>query len=118
MVNSERGVGRGIVGFASEDLFGRCGAMVWFWVGGVYLAMSLVTLVAYGVDKRRAVKGRGRIRESTLHWMEFLGGWPGAAAGQIVFRHKLRKVGYMVVFVGIVVVHVVGWVMWWRMGTG
>jgi uncharacterized membrane protein YsdA (DUF1294 family) len=41
--------------------------------------------------------------------MELLGGWPGGLAGQIFFRHKRRKVSYMVVFWGIVLIHVALW---------
>ena len=75
----------------------------------IYAAMSLVTLAAYGVDKRAALRGDWRVRESTLHLMELLGGFPGGFAGQHLFRHKRRKGPYLVVFWGIVVLHVLAW---------
>ena len=75
----------------------------------VYALSSVVTFVAYGLDKRRAVRRGRRVRERTLHWMELAGGWPGALAGQVVFRHKWRKASFMVVFAGIALLHLVGW---------
>jgi uncharacterized membrane protein YsdA (DUF1294 family) len=80
----------------------------------LYALMSIVTFIAYGFDKRAAVRGRRRIAERTLHLLELLGGFPGALVGQQVFRHKRRKWQFLVVFWLIVVVHAVGWFLWWR----
>jgi len=63
----------------------------------VYALMSVITLAAYGVDKRRAVLGRRRIPERTLHTLEFCCGWPGAVVGRTAFKHKRRKVGFSVI---------------------
>jgi uncharacterized membrane protein YsdA (DUF1294 family) len=46
--------------------------------------------------------------------MELVGGWPGALLAQQVFRHKTRKLSYQVVFWTIVVLHAVGWFLWFR----
>ena len=78
------------------------------------MLMSVVTFVAYGIDKRRAIAGTWRTPEKTLHFLELFGGWPGAGAGQVVFRHKRRKWQYMIVFVGIVVLHVSAWALAFR----
>jgi uncharacterized membrane protein YsdA (DUF1294 family) len=75
------------------------------WVCGIYAVMSMITFIAYGIDKRRATHNRQRIREHTLHLLEVLGGWPGAILGQIVFHHKRRKFSYMFVFAAIVILH-------------
>ena len=82
------------------------------WVPLVYGVVGLVTFLAYGWDKRAAVKGRGRIPESTLHLLELFGGIAGAFVGQHVFRHKRAKVRYMVVFWAIVVIHAAAWGTW------
>jgi uncharacterized membrane protein YsdA (DUF1294 family) len=74
-----------------------------------YALASAATFVAYGLDKRRAVRGGRRVRERTLHWMELAGGWPGALAGQVVFRHKWRKGAFMAVFGAIALGHLAGW---------
>jgi uncharacterized membrane protein YsdA (DUF1294 family) len=88
--------------------------MHWQPVIFAYAVMSFVTFCVYGFDKRRAKCGGWRVSERHLHGLEFLGGWPGAILGQFLFRHKLRKVTYMLVFVGIITVHVAGWVWWYR----
>ncbi len=64
---------------------------------------NITTFVAYGIDKRAAVKGAGikgawRVRENDLHMMEFLGGWIGAWAGQKVFRHKVSKKSFQAMY--------------------
>lgn len=82
----------------------------WMWVVGGYAVVSIVTFAVYGFDKRRAVHGGRRVPERTLHGLELLGGWPGAIAGQMFFRHKLRKLTYMLVFLGIVALHVAFWI--------
>ncbi|MEM9065125.1 MAG: DUF1294 domain-containing protein [Planctomycetota bacterium] len=61
-------------------------------------AISVVLFALYGLDKRAAVRHRDRIRERTLHLWSLAGGWPGALAGQAVFRHKRRKTRFMVRF--------------------
>lgn len=58
---------------------------------GSYLLLSLITLIAYWMDKRAAQKGNWRTPESTLHLLALLGGWPGALVAQQKLRHKSRK---------------------------
>lgn len=65
---------------------------------GVYLAMSLATLLLYAMDKRAAEKGNRRVPEGWLHGAELLCGWPGALIGQQFFRHKTRKVPFQIGF--------------------
>lgn len=77
-----------------------------------YAAVSAVTFVAYGVDKRAAVRGRRRVPEATLHLLELLGGFPGALVAQQVFRHKRNKAGYMIVCRLIIALHLGGWGAW------
>jgi uncharacterized membrane protein YsdA (DUF1294 family) len=75
----------------------------------VYALMSLVTVVAYGWDKRAAVRGQWRTREHTLHMLELLGGFPGAFLGQRLFRHKTRKLRFLAVTWLIATAHIVAW---------
>lgn len=83
------------------------------WIAALYVVVSLVTFFAYGLDKRRARLGQRRISERTLHVLEPAGGWPGALAGQMVLRHKLRKLTYRAIFVAIVALHLAGWGVWY-----
>lgn len=73
---------------------------------GVVLVTSLVCFIAYLRDKRRAVSGGRRVRESTLQLLALFGGWPGALAGQRLFRHKTKKLPFLIVFWAAVVLHV------------
>jgi uncharacterized membrane protein YsdA (DUF1294 family) len=70
-----------------------------------YTLASLVTFVAFGIDKRRATRNERRIPERALHGLELGFGWPGALAGMLVFRHKTRKSRYLVVTALVVLVH-------------
>ena len=84
----------------------------------VAIVASIVSFLLYGFDKRQARLKRWRVRERTLHFWSVAGGWPGAIAGQRVFRHKTFKVTYRAIFWLTVVVHlsilVVGVVLWLR----
>lgn len=78
----------------------------------IYAAMSALAIALYAADKRRARLDAWRISETTLHVVELLGGWPGALLAQRVFRHKLQKAGYMLIFWAIVALHGCGWAWW------
>lgn len=56
----------------------------------VLAAISLLTFFVYYTDKRRAVKGQWRVRESVLLGLGLLGGAAGALAGMNCFRHKTK----------------------------
>ena len=53
--------------------------------------INLVTFFAFGIDKWKAVRGKWRIRESTLLGLSLIGGAAGGLAGMYLFRHKIRK---------------------------
>lgn len=56
-----------------------------------YVIMSLITYIAYALDKNAAKKGKWRTPEKTLHLLSLFGGWPGALCAQHQFRHKTQK---------------------------
>ena len=65
----------------------------------IYLAaISAVTIYAYWSDKKKAEKESRRIKESTLHLLELVGGWFAAFFSQRIFRHKISKKKYQVRF--------------------
>jgi len=76
----------------------------------VYSVMSVITIVLYNEDKQRAQRKAWRISESSLHLVEFLGGWPGALIAQYSLRHKNAKFAYQVTFWVIVCLHQTGWI--------
>ena len=54
----------------------------------VWLAINVFVFAMYGVDKRRAKRGKWRIPERTLLLGTWLLGGVGAWLGMRVFRHK------------------------------
>lgn len=57
----------------------------------IYLvAVNMTAVLVYGIDKRRAVKRKWRIPESTLLGLAAVGGSVGALCGMYIFRHKTR----------------------------
>jgi uncharacterized membrane protein YsdA (DUF1294 family)/cold shock CspA family protein len=77
----------------------------------LYLAASAFTFLVYAKDKRAARAYRWRTKESTLHTLALVGGWPGALIAQQVLRHKSRKNAFQFMFWTTVVLNCVafGW---------
>ena len=77
------------------------------------LLINLVALVVYGVDKRRAKKGKWRISEKALFLVALIGGSVGAIAGMYLFRHKTKhwyfRIGLPVILVAQLVL--TGWLL-------
>lgn len=81
---------------------------------GVYGVVGVVSFGAYAIDKRRARRGRRRVRERTLHLLDGAGGWMGGLLAQRFLRHKTRDRRFLTIFWSIGVVHVLAWaVVWW-----
>ena len=64
----------------------------------LYLGLSLITFIAYALDKSAAQNNRWRTKESTLHLLSLFGGWPGALYAQRQLRHKSVKQEFQSVF--------------------
>jgi len=76
---------------------------------GVYGVMSLFCFIATYRDKRKSMTRQWRTPERTLHLLELLGGWPGGLVAQQIFRHKIKKVSYQLIFWSIVALHGLAW---------
>ena len=63
-----------------------------------YLIVSMITFIAYAIDKSAAQAGRWRTPESTLQLLGLAGGWPGAMIAQQTLRHKSKKSSFRAVF--------------------
>jgi uncharacterized membrane protein YsdA (DUF1294 family)/cold shock CspA family protein len=63
-----------------------------------YGSLSLLSCLMYLLDKSAAQSGAQRIPENTLHFVDLLGGWPGALIAQQRFRHKTVKASFQFVF--------------------
>ena len=75
------------------------------YMGYYYIVINISTAIGYVVDKISAVKGRWRVKESTLHGFEVLGGWPIALFLQRLLHHKSHKASYQFVFWVCVLLH-------------
>jgi len=80
------------------------------WVSVVYVVASLLTFMAYAIDKSAAQNDRWRISESTLHLLSVIGGWPGALLAQQWLRHKSTKAEFRSVFWSTVIINVAAFV--------
>lgn len=66
-------------------------------VGYVYvIIMSILAFLIYGIDKKKAVNHKWRIPEKTLMILAVMGGSPGALAAMYFFRHKTRKLKFVI----------------------
>ena len=63
-----------------------------------YVSLSLVTFVAYAIDKSAAQRGAWRTSEGTLLILGLAGGWPGALMAQQMLRHKSKKQSFRATF--------------------
>ena len=82
-------------------------------VFGVYAGFSVIAFIAYAADKSAAQKNQWRTKESTLHMLGLIGGWPGALLAQQVLRHKSKKGSFRIAFWLTVVVNcgALGWLL-------
>lgn len=89
---------------------------LWGWVLSFYTLMSIITLIVYAWDKRKARLGEWRTRERTLHILALLGGWPGSFIAMRVVRHKNAKTLFVAITLAIAFVHAAVWgaILWTR----
>ncbi|MCX6642551.1 MAG: DUF1294 domain-containing protein [Candidatus Bathyarchaeota archaeon] len=58
--------------------------------------VNVASLIIFGFDKWRSVKGGWRVSELRLLLVAFIGPF-GAFAGMLLFRHKTRKVKFLLI---------------------
>lgn len=81
-----KGMHHGELTFAFWEYFGDHKVL-----SAYLVAINIITLTAFGIDKRNAAGHRFRIRIATLLGLAFAGGAVGGLVGMYVFRHKTRK---------------------------
>lgn len=57
----------------------------------IIVLMTIITFILFKIDKKRAIKGKIRLKEKTLLIFSSLGGSLGAFFGRIFFHHKTEK---------------------------
>lgn len=71
------------------------------------LIINLIGFYAMWSDKRRAKKGEWRIPEQTLFLITALGGGIGTIAGMYTFRHKTKKLRFVIGFPAILILEII-----------
>lgn len=60
------------------------------------LIINLISFLLMYIDKRKAIKGKWRIKEKNLLLVSLIGGSFGSLLGMYTFRHKTKtKIFYM-----------------------
>ncbi len=71
--------------------------MIQFFLFLIFLVIvNFVSLAVFGIDKLKSKKGGWRVPESRLLLIAFFGPF-GAYAGMLLFRHKTRKIKFLLV---------------------
>lgn len=60
------------------------------------IIVNVIAFIFYFVDKKKAEKGKWRIKESTLLALSFIGGGVGSFIGMKLFRHKTQKLKFKI----------------------
>ena len=63
----------------------------------IYLiSINIIGFLIMWIDKRKAIKGSWRIPEKTLFIITAIGGGIGTIAGMYIFRHKTKKLNFII----------------------
>ncbi len=63
----------------------------------IYLiSINIIGFLIMWIDKRKAIKGSWRIPEKTLFIITVIGGGIGTIAGMYTFRHKTKKLNFII----------------------
>ena len=73
--------------------------------------INIITLLAFIIDKNNAIKKRYRISEKLLFFLAIIGGSLGALIGIHVFRHKSKKLKFLI---GIPLILIIQIIVLWR----
>ena len=70
------------------------------------IVINIFTILIYGIDKLRAVlkSSHNRISENILLLLALVGGTVGAIIAMILFRHKIKKLLFILKFIVIIVI--------------
>ena len=87
--------------FGMEEIFTVKNIVIYF------LAINLFGFFIMWLDKKKAKYGRWRIPEKTLFIITALGGGIGTIAGMYTFRHKTKKLAFVIGFPMITILEIV-----------
>jgi uncharacterized membrane protein YsdA (DUF1294 family) len=71
-----------------------------------YLLISLITMLMYKYDKLQAINGKYRVSEAKLLILPWLFGSLGGLLGMYMFRHKTKKIYFILNNFTSLIVHI------------
>lgn len=87
--------------FSFNEIFTMKNIIIYF------IIINIIGFFVMWLDKRKAIKGAWRIPEKTLFIITGLGGGIGTIAGMYIFRHKTKKLGFVIGFPFITILEIV-----------
>ncbi|VYU05977.1 DUF1294 domain-containing protein [Clostridium tertium] len=58
------------------------------------IIINIISFITIYIDKKKAIKRKWRIKESTLFLLSFIGGSIGTLVGMYTFRHKTKHIKF------------------------
>ncbi len=81
---------------------------MWRMLWRVYLFLSILTFLLYGLDKFLAKAEWKRVPERWFHTLSLIGGFPGAFLGMKTFNHKTNKPKFRWMIFASLLLHLIG----------
>ena len=72
-----------------------------------YAAVNICLLALMGIDKRKAICHKYRIKEATLFLFSAIGGGLGGLLGMKLFHHKTNKLKFHIIYWFFTIIHIV-----------
>lgn len=73
----------------------------------IYLIiLNIITFLIMGIDKYLAIKKKYRISEFHLLTLTLFGGSVGSLLGMIIFRHKTKKMKFLIIIPLSIIIHI------------
>jgi uncharacterized membrane protein YsdA (DUF1294 family) len=79
------------------------------------IGINIIAFIFFGVDKRKAIKNKWRIKESLLLLFSLIGGGIGSLFGIYLFHHKTkkRKFTFGVPFLTVIFITILFLIIWY-----
>lgn len=94
-----------LIALPCRALFEQARWIDWRILSFAPVCLTAIAFFLYRHDKQRAQAGGWRIPETTLHFIDLIGGWPGGFLAQREYRHKTVKGSFQFIFWMTVALH-------------
>ncbi len=72
-----------------------------------FYVINFISFFIYAYDKIKAIKNSQRTSENKLLFSSFIGGVIGSLLAMLFFRHKIKKVSFMIKFFILVLIQII-----------